>query len=243
MKALPLFLLAALLGSARAADGNLDINARLKALEDKVARLAGQTPPRWATADHDRLRSAIYALGREKLEAHKQTEKLTPEQAAQVERYEQLNRQLLHLPPRQFSLPVRAASLPPLPPANLTGGQTPQLVAAVPPPPGKAANEADREREELARRVAEAKAPIAAIIERRNQISTRYNTSGFLENLVADFVKGRFDLVVNAGAHAPERTILYRASVNAPDLTDELLQFLRERELPKSVPDPGERAK
>jgi hypothetical protein len=107
MKALPLFLLAALLGSARAADGNLDINARLKALEDKVARLAGQTPPRWATADHDRLRSAIYALGREKLEAHKQTEKLTPEQAAQVERYEQLNRQLLHLPPRQFSLPVR----------------------------------------------------------------------------------------------------------------------------------------
>ncbi len=243
MKSLPLFLLATSLMSAAAAEGNSDINARLKALEDQVARLAGQAPPRWATVDRDRLRTAIYALGREKLEAHKQTEKLTPEQAAEIEKYEQLNQQLLRLPLRQFSLPVRSAVLPPLPPANLTGGQAPRLAAAVP-PPTKAANEADAEREELALRVAEAKAPVAAIIDRRSQISMRYNTSDFLEKLVADYVKGRFDLVVNVDSrYSGDRTILYRASVNAPDITDELMLLLREREQTKPAPSPAGRAK
>ena len=244
MKALLLVLLAALLCSARAADGNLDVNARLKALEDKVARLAEQTPPRWATVDRDRLRNAIHALGREKLETHKQAEKLTPEQVMQVEKYEELNQQLLRLPLRQYSSPVRAALLPPMPPANLTGGQAPQLVSAIPPPPGKAANEADKEREELARRVAEAKAPVATIVDRRSQITARYYAGEFLTNLIADHVKGRFDLVVDADSrYSSDRTILYRAAVNAPDITDELLQFLRERERIKPTPSPAERVK
>ncbi len=243
MKPLTLLLLAGSLGSACAADGTLDVNARLKALEEKVARLAGQTPPRWATVDRDRLRTAIYALGREKLEAHKHSEKLTPEQAAQIEKYEELNLQLLRLPPRHLSLPARTASLPPVPPANLTAGQAAQLAAAVP-PPTKARTEADPEREELARRVAEAKAPVAAFIDRRAQISLHYNASDLLERLVADYVKGRFDLVVNADSrYSSDRTILYRASVNAPDITDEMLLFLREREQAKPAPSPAGRGK
>lgn len=233
MKALPLFLLAISLVSARAAEGNPDVNARLKALEEKVARLSGQAPPRWATVDHDRLRKAIYALGREKLEAHKQAEKLTPEQAAQVENYELLNQQLLRMPPFAPTFPPRSSALVPLPPTNLTGGQPPKPAPVVP-PPAPASSGPDKDRDQLVQRVAEAKAPIAAIVERRNQINTHYILGGFLEKLVADYAKSRFDLVVNAESrYSSERTILYRASVSAPDITDELLNLLRERERDK----------
>ena len=72
----------------------------------------------------------------------------------------------------------------------------------------------------------------------------RYNTSDFLEKLVADYVKGRFDLVVNVDSrYSGDRTILYRASVNAPDITDELMLLLREREQTKPAPSPAGRAK
>jgi hypothetical protein len=243
MRTLTLLLLAGLLRSAGTAAETPDVNARLKALEDKVARLAGQTPPRWATVDRDRLRNAIHALGREKLEAHKQAEKLTPEQVAQIEKYEELNQQLLRLPLRQYSPPGRSALLPPLPPANLTGGQPAQALAVVS-APAKAESDADKEREELARRVAEAKAPVATIVDRRSQITARYYAGEFLTSLVADHVRGRFDLVVEVDSrYSSDRTILYRASVNAPDITDELLQFLREREQIKPTPSPAERVK
>ena len=171
MKTLPFFLLAASMMSVCAAEGNSDVNARLKALEDKVSRLAGQAPPRWATVDHDRLRKAIYALGREKLEAHKRAEKLTPEQAAQVEKYELLNQQLLRMPPFAPTSPPRSSALVPLPPTDLTGGQPPKPAVVVP-PPAPASHGPEKDREQLVQRVTDAKAPIAAIVDRRNQIST-----------------------------------------------------------------------
>jgi hypothetical protein len=226
MKTLTLLLLAGSLGSVCAADGTLDVNARLKAPEDKVERLAGQAPPRYAAVDRDRLGNAILAHGREKLEAHKQSEKLTPVQAAQIEKYEKLNLQLLRLDDNLMRQLVR---LPPL----------------VVPPLAPPTNDAGKEREELARRVAEAKVPVATIVDRRSHITARYNTGDFLERLIADYVKGRFDHVVNAEPrhNSGGRTIFFRTTVAATDITDELLQFFREREQTEPTPSPAGQAK
>lgn len=234
-----------------------EILARLKALEAEVVKLR-PAPVRWATADRDKLRHALYARGREKMEEFMQAEKVSPEQRAQVAAYEALNQQLLikprppsvTSPPAPASLrPVRTlATLPPLPPKELSGGlpplpvpgssvpppnPPPAPIAAPPPPVPPVPTAEEKEYAVLAKRVAEAKAPVAALIERRAQITGKYYGREFMEQLIAEYAKDRFDLVISSDRMSSfDRPVLYRTPAEAPDITEALLQFFRKQEKP-----------
>jgi hypothetical protein len=215
-----------------------EILTRLKALETELAKRPA--PVRWATADREKLSHALYAQGRKQLEEFMQTEKVSPEQRAQIAAYEALNQQLL-IKPRPPSVPTplpRAAPiLPPLPPrelsARLPASVPPPTLppAPTPPPTPPAPTVAEQEYAALAKRVSEAKAPVAALIERRAQITGKYYGREFMEQLIAEYAKDRFDLVVNSDRMSLyDRPLLYRTSAAAPDITEVLLQFFRDRE-------------
>ncbi len=224
---------------------------RLKALETEMARRP--VPVRWAYANKSRIQSAIYERGREKVEELKRAEAVPPDVEAKVVQYEALNRQLMvKSRPVSFSTPsptrpVRTGldALPPLPPKELSGGLAPMPLpgAAVPPPtpppapptpvvpPGPTAEE--KEYESLVKRVAEAKAPVAKVVERRAEITAKYHAPKFLEQLVADYVKQKehFDVVVDASNdYASSRSVLYRSAAEVPDITEGILQFFHDRE-------------
>lgn len=224
-----------------------EVLERLKVLETEMAKRP--VPVRWAYANKSRIQSAIYERSREKLEELKRVEPVSAEVEVKVAQYEALNRQLMFKSrPGSFSAPpptrpVRASldALPPLPPKELSGGVAalPLPGAAVPPPapsapvvpPGPTGEE--KEYEALVKRVAEAKAPVAKVVERRAEITTKYHASKFLEQLVADYVKQKehLDVVVDASNdYSSSRSVLYRSAAEVPDITDGILQFFHERE-------------
>lgn len=197
-----------------------EILTRLKALETELAKRPA--PVRWATADREKLSRALFEQGRKHLEEFMQAEKVSPEQRAQIAAYEALNQQLI-IKPRPPSVPT----LPPLPPKELSA----RLPASVSPPTPPAPTVAEQEYAALAKRVAEAKAPVAALIERRAQITGKYYGREFMEQIIAEYAKDRFDLVVNSDRMSSyDRPLLYRTSAEAPDITEVLLQFFRDRE-------------
>jgi hypothetical protein len=217
-----------------------EILARLKAVETELAKRPA--PVRWATADRSKISSALYARSREKMEELKQTEKLSPDQAAKVAEYDALHRELMSRPPRLPSAMVRppaAPALPPLPPKELSAGlpTLSQPVLARPirlPMESTAPTAEDKEYEALAKRVAEAKAPVAAFIDRRNQINARYFGGELLEQLVADYMKtanDRYDLVVDSSHGSSfSRPVLHRTAGEVPDITEAIMKFFAEWE-------------
>lgn len=223
---------------------------RLKALETELAKRP--VPVRWAYANKSRIQSAIYERAREKLEELKRAEPVPPEVEAKVVQYEALKQQLmfksrpLSVSPPSLPRPLRPLSLvPPLPPTELSGGLVPiPLPGAAAPvptplpappapvvPPGPTAEE--KEYEALVKRVAEAKAPVAKVVDRRAEITAKYHAAKFLEQVVADYVKQKeqFDVVVDASNdYSSSRSVLYRSTAEVPDITEGILQFFHERE-------------
>ncbi len=85
----------------------------------------------------------------------------------------------------------------------------------------------------IANRVAEAKAPVAAIVERRAELTTKYHGSQLLTQLVADYVKQKehYDLVVDTSHdYSSSRSVLYHTAGEVPDITEGVIQFFRDRE-------------
>ena len=146
------------------------------------------------------------------------------------------NRLIRPLPPRTLIADPSAQSLVALPPLPL-----PTATAPVPPPasPAPLSPPAPTAEEKayaaMTRRVAEAKAPVAAIVERRKELTTKYHSAKFLEQLIADYVKEKehYDLVVdssNDGSY--DRPVLYHAAAEVPDITKGIIQFFRDKEKP-----------
>lgn len=252
MKSLLLALCFAVIGHSQEFDQRAVLD-RLKALETEMAKRP--VPVRWAYANKSRIQSAIYERAREKQEELKRAEPVPPEVEAKVAQYEALKQQLMFksrpvsVPtPSPLSRPVRTVvTVPPLPPTELSGGlallPVPLPGAALPPPtpapappapvvpPGPTAEE--KEYEALVKRVAEAKIPVAKVIERRAEITAKYHSTKFLEQLVADYVKQKehFDVVVDASNdYSSSRSVLYRSAAEVPDITEGILQFFHERE-------------
>ena len=126
-------------------------------------------------------------------------------------------------------------------PARLTPGSVPPLPSPVSPDPPRfmpgrfdlsepppAATEEDKAYQAMARRVAEAKAPVAEILERRTRVSMEYYAPAFLNRLIAEYAKDRYDLVLDS---TPEKS-LYRAAIETReiDITEAVIQFFRDRE-------------
>ena len=214
---------------------------RLKALETEMAKRP--VPVRWAYAKKSKIQTAIYERTREKLADLKKADALPPEVEAQVAHYESLRMELLGLPkpmPAFMSMP-RVMRMP-LPAQPL---RTPSAVppAPVPVPVSPAQPPAQTEEEkayaeayaDLTRRVAEAKAPVAAIVERRNALTTKYHSPKFLEQLVAEYVKQKehFDVVVDSSNdYSSSHSVLYRTAGEVPDITEGIIQFFRDKEKP-----------
>ena len=142
------------------------------------------------------------------------------------------------LVPSRDGLTVRAV---PERPARLTPGSVPPLPSPVSPDPPRpmagrfnlsepapAATEEDKAYQAMARRVAEAKAPVAAILDRRTQVTLEYYGPEFLNRLIADYAKDRYDIVLDS---TPEK-LLYRAAIETReiDITEAVIQFFRDRE-------------
>ena len=145
---------------------------------------------------------------------------------------------LPRLVPSRDGLTVREV---PERPARLTPGSMPPLPSPVSPDPPRpmagrfdlsepppAATEEDKAYQALARRVAEAKAPVAAILDRRTQVTMEYYAPAFLNRLIAEYAKDRYDLVLDS---TPEKS-LYRAAIETReiDITEAVIQFFRDRE-------------
>lgn len=197
---------------------------RLKALETQMAKRP--VPVRWAYANKSKIQAAIYERTREKLADLKKADALSPEVEAQVSHYEALRMELIRLSvPRPTSMAMPRPTPMLLPPPPL---RTP---SAEPPAP----TEEEKTHADLTRRVAETKAPVAAIVEPRSELSTKYHSPKFLEQLIADHVKQKelYDVVVDSSNdYSYERSVLYRTATEVPDITEGIIQFFRDKEKP-----------
>jgi hypothetical protein len=83
---------------------------------------------------------------------------------------------------------------------------------------------AEKEYEAMSKRVAEAKAPVAAIIDRRERQAAEYRQQYSIERLVAEYVKDRYDLVIDS-----REKVLYQTAGEVTDITDGIIALFKEK--------------
>jgi hypothetical protein len=163
---------------------------------------------RWAFANKSTISTAIYVWSRDKMEEAKKAEKLSPEVEDQIRQYEVLAAEL-----NKKEMEMR-----------MSGSFPAQR-------PGSAAPTGDKDYDALTQKVAEAKAPIADIIDRRSQQSMQYYSQYTTEKLVAEYVTNRFDLVVDSSSPSGS-AVLYRKSDEVLDITDGVIKLFKEETKP-----------
>ena len=100
---------------------------------------------------------------------------------------------------------------------------------AMPPGSEPAAPASDKDFEAQSKKVEEAKAPIAAILNRRNEVSAQDNDRSSMEQLLAEYVKNRYDLVVDNSFQGMNDKVLYRSNGEVPDITEGVVTFFKEK--------------
>jgi len=90
----------------------------------------------------------------------------------------------------------------------------------------------DSELDALSKRVADAKAPIADLADRRARKMEEYRNQFSTEKLIAEFAKGHFDLVVDSGQISSHSVALYNKTGEVLDITDGILNLLKEKTKP-----------
>ena len=240
----------ALAGCTDQAERHREVLVKLEVLQAELAKQRSE-PARWAYANRSKIQAAIHAWTREQAAELKKAQALPPETEAKVAEYEALWLELLYkqrppmrpptfLIPPGSALPQRIApmrTLFPLP-ADLLATQpslppapTPAPASAPPPTPAPARpapTELEKEYEALVRRVADAKAPVALIVERRSQLAAKYHSREFLGKLVADYAQDKYDLVVDSSDdRSHDRTVLFHTIGVTPDITEGVIRFFR----------------
>jgi hypothetical protein len=181
--------------------------SRQEAVQREARSEQAGVPVRWAFANRRDIDSAIFQWSRDKMEEVKKAETLSPEVQEQVRQYEALETELMHK--RMDRMQIRM----PLPP-----GQTASVTPAT-----------DKEYEALAQKVADAKAPITDILDRRSKQASQYQNQYTTEKLIAEYVKNRFDLIVDSSDERMSRpAVLYRSSGEALDITDGVIKLFKE---------------
>jgi len=165
--------------------------------------LAGE-PLRWALVNKSTITTAIYQWSSDKMEETKKAEGLSPDVEEKIQQYEVLESELEK---KQMEMRMRVSF-----PAQ---------------PPGSAAPETDTDYEALTQKVAEAKAPVADIVERRSRQGMQYYQQYTTEKLVAEYAKDRFDLVVDSSGSAGS-AVLYHSSDEVLDITDGVMKLFKE---------------
>jgi len=162
--------------------------------------------PRWAVANKSQIDTAIYVWSRDKA-----SESLTPEEQEQIRQYEALQNELTR---KQVESRMRNMSL------RTPDSPTPTTPAS------------DSELDALSKRVADAKAPIADLADRRARKMEEYRNQFSTEKLIAEFAKGHFDLVVDSGQISSHSVALYNKTGEVLDITDGILNLLKEKTKP-----------
>ena len=194
-------------GCGREPENQRELLAKLDAIKTDLA--AKQTAaPRWAFANKREIESAIFELSRNKMERVKKAEQLSPEIEAKISQYEHLQ--------MQFSM-ARATQMRPRYISSPLGSETPAVTNL----------------DELSKQVEAARAPIADIIERRNHQSAQYQEAFKVDQLVIEYAKDRFDLVVDSSdAQYSRSPVLYRKADEVVDITDGVIKLLKQKAQP-----------
>lgn len=188
-----------LVGCGRQEENHREVLGKLETIKSELATQRG-APVRWAFANKSQIETAIFLWSRDKMEAAKKTEALPPEIEEKILQYEVLQTELMHMQAgtMRFRFPPRS-------PAS----ETPAT---------------DKDYEALSKRVAEAKAPVAAIVERRSRQAAQYREQYSINPLIGEYVKDRYDLVVDSN-----EKLLYRSAGEATDITEGVLAFFKEK--------------
>ncbi|MBA4149236.1 MAG: hypothetical protein H0X66_14070 [Verrucomicrobia bacterium] len=192
-----------LLGCDQQPHNHPELDKKLETIQSKLE--SERKPIRWATANKREIESALSKWNRQKMDEAKKAEALPPEVEEQVRQYETLQSAFFrkHMEAMRPMPPVAPGASPfPAPSDDLLA---------------------------LSNRVAEAKAPVAEIIDRRARQSTAYREQYNIEKLVSEYANDRFDLVVDSSDQAYRSPVLHRTATEVLDITDGILKFLDEK--------------
>lgn len=199
-----------LVGCNRPEQSNREVLAKLETIKNELATKRGDTV-RWGFANKREIDMIVFQWSRDKIEANKMSEALPPETEAKILEYETLKTELLRM-----GIP------PPMRPLRVTPG------AVRPESP-----QASEGYEVLSKKVAEAKAPIATIVDRRERQAAQYRNQYSTDKLIAEYVKDRFDLIVDSSDERFSRSaVLYRTTGEVLDITDAAIKLFKEKAKP-----------
>jgi hypothetical protein len=184
-------------------NSNREVMARLDALQVELAAKPAQ--PRWAVANKREIDSAITQWSMARQEDAKKSESLTPEMQEKLVHYDSLQGELMRM---QMKLMRN----------NFPG------------PYGHESIETNADYAALSKRVAEAKEPVAEIIQRRDRLSSELRNQYKADDLIAEYAKDRFDLVVDSSDAGFSRSgVLYQEGGEVTDITEGVLKLFREK--------------
>ena len=161
---------------------------------------------RWAFANKREIESVIFQWSRDKMEEARKAEGLSPEIEEKIRRYESLQAQLMHkqMEMRGFKLPPRAGV----------------IETSLP----------DQDILTLSNQVAEAKVPIADVVDRRSRQAAQYREQYKIDRLISEYAKDRFDLIVDSSnEHFSQSAVLYRTAGEVLDITDGVIKLFKEK--------------
>jgi hypothetical protein len=201
-----------LVGCNQGEDRQNEIIKKLDSLKSDLvsAGTINTNPPplRWASANKSDISTVIYQWTAAKAEEAKAAEKLSPDVKAKVAEYEalagQLNQMRMRNPMLFMARPIRP-------------GQTPEEPTA-----------AQKDYDELTKKVEEAKLPIADVIDKRARESMKLNQKYSVESIVAEYAKGKYDLVVDSGYGG--RGYLYSSSGDVVDITQSVINYFNDKQ-------------
>ncbi len=187
------------------------LQADLQAFQNSTANSYRRPPPplRWAFANRSRVTIAVFQWSQAKMEEAKKADSLPPGVEEKIAKYEALNGQLNRLRADR----MRARNMPPL--------HGPAGAFSLPRQQPQAS---DQEFDDLSKKVDEAKAPVAEIVDRRNRQASQFRDQFSLERLVGEYAKDRFDLVLDTNDQ-----ILYRSAGEVPDITEGVIALFNEK--------------
>jgi chromosome segregation ATPase len=197
-----------LVGCGRQDESQREVLGKLETIKSELASKRAD-PVRWAFANKRDIDSAISQWSRDKMEEVKRAEALSPEVEEKVRQYETLQDELM-----RKRMETMGLKLPP----RALGSEAPPV---------------DKDYEALSKRVAEAKAPIADILERRARQASQHRDQYSTDKLIAEYVKGRFDLVVDSSEERFSRSVvLFRIAGEVLDITDGVIKLFKEKAKP-----------
>jgi len=195
----------ALAGCTREEQHHREVMNKLDTLENNlsvIGTVSTNAVVRWAYANRSDINMAIFQWTQAKLEEAKTVEKLPPEQEAKVADYEKLRTELMYKQMRMPLLrPLRADQVPAEPTAE------------------------QKEYDALAQKLADAKVPVADVVDRRDRLAAQYRETYSVERVIGEYVNGRYDVVVDSS-----QKVLYRSAGEVPDITEGVITFFKNKQ-------------